>query len=49
MKREGVILRKSYDFAIDIIKQYDDIRINKKEFTLSKQMVRCGTSIGANA
>lgn len=48
MKREGAILNKSYDFALDIINIYDDIRINRKEFTLSKQLVRCGTSIGAN-
>ena len=49
MKREGMILRKSYDFALDIIACYDNVRINLKEFTLSKQLVRCGTSIGANA
>jgi len=48
MKREGAILRKSYDFALEIVKLYDDIRENKKEFTLSKQLARSGTSIGAN-
>jgi len=49
MKKEGAILSKSYDFSLEIIKQYDNIRIEKKEFTLSKQLVRCGTSIEANA
>jgi len=49
MDRKGAILRKSYDFALEIVKVYDDIRDNRKEYTLSKQLVRSGTSIGANA
>jgi four helix bundle protein len=34
---------------LDIIALYDEIREKKKEFTISKQFVRSGTSIGANA
>lgn len=49
MKNDSIILKKSYSFALDITGLYDEIRDKKKEFTLSKQLVRSGTSIGANA
>ncbi|MEN8192843.1 MAG: four helix bundle protein [Bacteroidota bacterium] len=48
MKEDNVIQYKSYDFAIRIIKLYKFLIDNKKEFVLSKQLLRCGTSIGAN-
>ena len=38
---------KSFDFAIRIIKLYQYLNSNKKEFILSKQLLRSGTSIGA--
>ncbi len=37
----------SYSFALDIIKLYTAMK-EQKEFTLGKQILRCGTSIGAN-
>ncbi len=40
--------KKSYDFALVIIKLYKDLTLEKKEYILSKQLLRCGTSIGAN-
>ena len=40
--------KKSYDFALVIIKLYKDLTVSKKEYILSKQLLRCGTSIGAN-
>jgi four helix bundle protein len=46
--RESILKNKSYDFAIQIVKVYKLISVNKKEFTLSKQLLRSGTSIGAN-
>jgi four helix bundle protein len=46
--RESILRDKSYSFAILIIKTYKSISLNKKEFTLSKQLLRSGTSIGAN-
>ncbi|WP_345168202.1 four helix bundle protein [Algibacter aquimarinus] len=39
---------KSYDFAILIVKSYKTISSEKKEFTLSRQLLKSGTSIGAN-
>lgn len=41
-------LEKSFDFALRIIKLYQHLSIKKKEFVLSKQILRSGTSIGAN-
>lgn len=48
MKKENVTYDKAYKFAIRIVKAYQYISANKKEYTLSKQMLRSGTSIGAN-
>ncbi len=48
MPKENVIRGKSYDFAIRIIKLYKYLVEKKKEFVLSKQVLRSGTSIGAN-
>lgn len=44
----SVTLDKSKDFAIRIVKLYKYLRENKREFVMSKQLLRCGTSIGAN-
>ncbi|MGZ9674920.1 four helix bundle protein [Flavobacterium sp. GNP001] len=38
---------KSFDFALRIVKLYQFLRTEKKEFDLSKQLLRSGTSIGA--
>lgn len=45
---ENVIERKSFDFAIRIVRLYRYLTTEKREFVLSKQLLRCGTSIGAN-
>ena len=39
---------KSYAFALRIVKLYKHLVEEKKEYVLSKQVLRCGTSIGAN-
>jgi len=39
---------KSKKFAIRIVKLYQYLCNEKKEYVLSKQLLRCGTSIGAN-
>jgi len=39
---------KSYDFALLIIKLSKKLMKENKEFILSKQIVRSGTSVGAN-
>jgi len=46
-EKQNIILTKSYAFALDIINLYKFL-IDKKEFVMSKQIMRCGTSIGAN-
>ena len=48
MKKDNVTYEKAYKFAILIVKAYQYITENQKEFVLSKQMLRSGTSIGAN-
>src|SRR5688572_19663047 len=47
MKQSNIIAELSFGFAIEIIKLYSNL-IDKKEFVLSKQLLRSGTSIGAN-
>ena len=48
MKEENVIQEKSFAFAIQIVNLYKYLCEEKKEFILSKQVLRSGTSIGAN-
>ena len=45
---ENIIETKSFNFAIRIVKLYKYLTENKKEYILSKQLLRSGTSIGAN-
>jgi|TARA_Y100001933_G_C18770205_1_gene467874 four helix bundle protein len=45
---ENVIRTKSFDFAVDVVKLYKDLVENEREFVMSKQLLRSGTSIGAN-
>ena len=44
---ESVLKGKSFDFALSIVAAYKKLRENG-EHVMSKQMLRCGTSIGAN-
>lgn len=45
---DSVTLDKSKEFAIRIVKLYNYLRKEKREFVMSNQLLRCGTSIGAN-
>lgn len=47
--KSNIILKESYAFAVRIVKLYLYLYKEKKEFVLSKQILRSGTSIGANA
>lgn len=47
-KSDNVVEAKSYEFALSIIMVYKQLTQEKKEFVLSKQLVRSGTSVGAN-
>ena len=44
----NIILNKTYDFAVAIVKLSQKLVSEKKEYVLSKQILRSGTSIGAN-
>ena len=46
--KENLLVDLSKQFAVDIIKLYDEIRDTKKHTVLINQLLRCGTSIGAN-
>ena len=48
MDKDSTALRKSKLFAIRIVRLYQYLCSEKKEFVLSKQLLRSGTSIGAN-
>ena len=48
MKTENAIVTKSKAFALRIIKLYKYLCSKKREFVMSKQIMRSGTSIGAN-
>lgn len=45
---ENIIKDKSYEFALRVVKLYKYLSDEKKEYVLSKQVLRSGTSIGAN-
>ena len=45
---ENVIETKSFDFAVRMVNLYKHLTEEKKEYVLSKQLLRSGTSIGAN-
>lgn len=47
-QNDSIVGRKSYDFALEIIKLYKNVSTEKREYILSKQVLRSGTSIGAN-
>ena len=46
---ENVLLEKSMDFSVRIVRLYKYLRFEKSEYVMSKQLLRSGTSIGANA
>ncbi len=45
---ENVIEVKSFDFAVRTVNLYKHLTSEKKEYVLAKQLLRSGTSIGAN-
>ena len=48
MKQENIIQTKSYEFSIKVVNLYRFLSEEKREYVLSKQLLRSGTSIGAN-
>ncbi|PIS27642.1 MAG: four helix bundle protein, partial [Candidatus Marinimicrobia bacterium CG08_land_8_20_14_0_20_45_22] len=48
MVKDNPVKDKSFQFALEIISLYKYLTSEKKEYVLSKQILRSGTSIGAN-
>lgn len=48
MKQDNVVLEKSYRFSLRIIRLYQHVSKQHSEYILSKQVLRSGTSVGAN-
>jgi len=46
--RENVIVTKSFEFAVKIVKFSFQMQNDKKEYVISRQLLKSGTSIGAN-
>lgn len=47
-RKNNLIYKKIFNFSIRIINLYKYLSKEKKEYILAKQLLRCGTSIGAN-
>ncbi len=45
--RENIVKTKSFAFALDVVKLYKYLSTTQKEYVLSKQILRSGTSVGA--
>ncbi len=45
--RENIVRSKSFDFAVRIVKLYNHLANERREFVLSKQLLRSGTCVGA--
>ena len=48
MKQDNIIKNKSFEFAVRIVNLYKHFIKEKKEYIICKQLLRAGTSIGAN-
>ena len=48
MKKENPALDKSYAFALKVVKLCFEIQNEQKEYILTRQLLRSGTSVGAN-
>ena len=45
---ENIIEKKSFEFAVSVVNLYRHLTAEKKEYVISNQLLRSGTSIGAN-
>ncbi len=48
MEEKGVVRKKSFDFAVRVVKLCQFVSKNHHEFVLTRQLLKSGTSIGAN-
>jgi len=47
-ENKSILKEKSFDFAVLVVNLYKELTEQKREFIMSKQLLRSGTSIGAN-
>ena len=47
-EKKNILRDKSFAFAVRIVKLYTYLNTGKKEYVMSKQVLRCGSSVGAN-
>ncbi|WP_435625216.1 four helix bundle protein [Flagellimonas sp.] len=47
MRKENIVQKKSFDFALQVVGQVKELQAGSKEYVLSKQLLRSGTAIGA--
>ncbi|MFO0109807.1 MAG: four helix bundle protein, partial [Alphaproteobacteria bacterium] len=47
MKQDNIVREKSFEFAIRVVKLSKGLAEERKEFIMSKQLLRSGTSVGA--
>ena len=45
---DNAIQERSFQFAIRMVNLYKHLQAEQKEYVMTKQLLRCGTSIGAN-
>lgn len=48
MPKQNIVQEKSYQFAVKIVKVCRKLQVEEKEYILSRQLLKSGTSIGAN-
>jgi len=48
MKKENIVKDKSFKFAVRVINLYKVLGVERNEFVIGKQILRSGTSVGAN-
>ena len=48
LNSENTVVEKSFEFAVRIVKLYRFLCDTRNEYVMSKQILKCGTSIGAN-
>ncbi|MTI89550.1 MAG: four helix bundle protein [Balneolaceae bacterium] len=48
MRTQNIIQHKTYEFAVRVVKLHLDICKNTRQYEISRQFLRAGTSIGAN-
>lgn len=46
--KQNIVKEKSFEFAVEIVNLYKELTNNSKEYVMSRQLLRSGTSIGAN-